>query len=422
MEPVEAVVRLEGAERIGQARKTLETFRKWFHGHVEPYWKPRSPHEVSKWQRELSAVTDLLERPQRVRIALVGTTGAGKSTFLNAVLEQELLPVGVMQPCTAFVTTVTHSETSVYSLTVKFCTREEWQSDLQRIAAALRPGENDGEAEGRREAKRVVEAARKRVQAVYGEVPESEAAWSGLLERALPEQVEGVLDSGSIVKQSFPDAKAMTAYLKSLVRGESPLWPLIKEVSIDGPYECLVGGLELVDLPGLNDPNEARVEVTREYLRTAPFVWVMFSMVRGLTDDIQRILGEERLFRQLVLSGTYDALSLIGTKADDIDVNVSDQLGLPEDCPTEELVAAYREQTALAVRRQLEEMVRDVTGGDEADSTVRRMIALVRNVRVHTTSASAYIKIRHIARLKKDYGIDDEQPPASPKCMRTLQK
>ena len=41
----------------------------------------------------------------------------------------------------------------------------------------------------------------------------------------------------------------------------------MKEVNVSGPYACLAGGLEFVDLPGLNDPNEARVEVTREYLR-----------------------------------------------------------------------------------------------------------------------------------------------------------
>ena len=92
---------------------------------------------------------------------------------------------------------------------------------------------------------------------------------------------------------------------------------------MSGPYPFLAGGLELVDLPGLNDPNEARVEVTREFLRTAPFVWVVFPMVRGITEDVQRILREEKLLRTLVLSGTYSALSLVGTKADDIDTNIA---------------------------------------------------------------------------------------------------
>ena len=113
--------------------------------------------------------------------------------------------------------------------------------------------------------------------------------------RSLPPEVERVLSGGQKETGRFTNAKEMLDYLKKLIRGESSLWPLIKQVNVRGPYACLAGGLEMIDLPGLNDPNEARVEVTREFLRTSPYVWVVFSMIRGLTEDIQKILREEKL-------------------------------------------------------------------------------------------------------------------------------
>ena len=99
----------------------------------------------------------------------------------------------------------------------------------------------------------------------------------------------------------------------------------------------------------------------------------------------------EKLLRTLVLSGTYSALSLVGTKADDIDTNIAPQLGLSDDCSIQELVAAYCAQTVTEARKQLEQMVRDLPTSLEEEETLARMIEMARQVPVHTTSANAYI-------------------------------
>ncbi len=311
-----------------------------------------------------------------------------------------------MHPCTAFVTAVSYSPKSQYSVTVRFCTSDEWQKDVETLAAALQPGDSDEDGDGRGESKRLVEAAKKRVRAVYG--LEGDFDPEDILDAKLPTAVRQVFSRGSEQTEHFAGAKEMLSHLRKLIHGENSLWPLVKEVDISGPYACLAGGLELVDLPGLNDPNEARVEVTREFLRTSPFVWVIFSMVRGLTEDIQRILQEEKLLRTLVLSGTYGTLSLVGTKADEIDANMASQLGLPEDCNLLDLIRAYREQTVDAVRAQLEQMVRGLASPADEGATLERMIEMARRVSVHTTSSNAYNKLKRIGRLLKDYGIPHE--------------
>lgn len=314
-----------------------------------------------------------------------------------------------MKPCTAFVTVVRYLAGPGYRITVQFCSPLEWRSDLENLVATLRSGETDEESGDRSESKRFMDAARKRLQAVYGDSLSEGLDTEEILNWPLPSEAERVFSAGSLEIKRFADSKEMLFYLQKLIGGKSPMWPLIKQVNVSGPYDFLAGGLELIDLPGLNDPNESRVEVTRKFLRTSPFVWVVFPMVRGLTDDVQRIFREEKLLRTLVLSGTYSALSLVGTKADDIDTNMASPLGLPEDCTFQELVAAYCTQTVTEARSQLEEMVRDLTTSAEEKETLARMIEIARQVQVYPTSANAYMKVKGIGRLRKDYGLKEEE-------------
>ncbi len=398
---------------LEKTRKGIARYTEWLEHEVVPSLPKDAARELEGWRNEMAAIRALVDQQQHVRIALVGTTGAGKSTLLNAVLGQEVLPVGVMQPTTAFVTSVQYGTGESYRVLIRFCTESEWRKDLDLFAAILSPGEDDLEEE-RSESARVVDAARKRITAVYGIKPDDTVTREQIMGWDTPAEIERIFSQGSIESMEFEDARTMLDYLRKMVRGESQLWPLIKQVHIAGPYECLRGGIELVDLPGLNDPNEARVEVTRDYLRTSPFVWVVFNMVRGLTQDINRILYEGRLLRTLVLSGAYGSLSLVGTKADDIDMHVAIELGLAEDCSVEELIHAYRERTVPVVREQLSQMIRDMTSGDGQSEAVEHLLRLAAQAPVHAVSANAYIKIKRIAPLRKDYGIEREEDTGIP--------
>ena len=403
----------EPMDALIKAKQAIAIFENWMDRNVQPLASALYPLELAEWRKEFELIRSQMERPDRVRIALVGSTGAGKSTFLNAVLGQEVLPVGVMQPCTAFVTLVRQSDTPGFSVGVEFCSRDEWRAEVESFAAFITPGDDES-ASGDGESKRLIDAARKRIQAVLGDQVAQGISPDELLVLPLPTEAEKIFAGGAVQTHRFDEAPEMLQYLRQLIRGESTLWPLVKQVSISGPYDCLAGGLELVDLPGLNDPNAARVEVTREFLRTSPFVWVMFPMVRGLTQDIKMILGEEKLLRTLVFSGTYKALTLIGTKADDVDTNIAPQLGLDDDCSMPELIREYCRQTTAEAREQLVQMVRDLATAADEGETLTRMLDLASNVAVHTTSASAYMKLQGIGRLRKDYGLDDIEDTGVP--------
>jgi hypothetical protein len=135
---------------------------------------------------------------------------------------------------------------------------------------------------------------------------------------------------------------------------------------------------------------------------------LVFPMVRGLTKDLREVLVGEKLLRTLILGGTYNALSLVGTKADDIDLDSASQFGLdPESCTQAELIQAFREQTVVKAREQLQDFVRDLAHEGDPPDTLERMVDLAANAKVHAVSSSAYNRLNNIIRSSKDYGIAD---------------
>jgi len=362
------------------------------------------PEKTQEFVREAEAILELLDKPAEVRIALVGTTGAGKSTFLNALLCQEVLPVGVMEPCTAFVTTVRHVESAGYKATIEFITEEEWEQDLDYLATAVEP--ESGDDDEQEVTRHMVRAARARIEAVFGKEALAEPGVD-VRQLPLPAEVQKVFVQGSRRELVFDDAKGMLADLRKLIRGESVLWPFVKQVDIVGSYPQLPRGLVLVDLPGLNDPNAARVEVTRDYLRRSPYVWVVFNMVRGMTKDIHTILRDEKVLRDLLIYGNYHSLGLVGTQADHIQHAHAEGLGLPEDCTDAELVNAYRTQSAAKARLTLKDMVRDFAPAGSNPADTEALAAKATEVPVHMVSSVAYCRLMKVGRYRTSLDLTE---------------
>lgn len=406
-------------DAIADAIAALQRLEGWIQAKVQPLASPEHAGDWRRWQRELQSIRESLDRPQSVQVALVGTTGAGKSTLLNALLGVQLLQVGVASSITSFVTRVRFADEPGYRVEIDYSTREEWAAEVERFIKALEPGEDDGDGEARS----IVNNLRKRVEAVHAAaVPEGTDA-SAARRMPLAPDAEQVFAAGGHSSCSFDDTKSMVQYLRSVVKSDSPIWPLVKQVSISGPFEMLRGGVELVDLPGTNDLNDARVDVTRDFIRNAPFVWLVFSMKRGITADGRTMLEREKILRTLVLSGSFNSLQLIGTHADDIDLSTADQFGLdPDTVENADLIAAYRKHFVDSARPVLLEVVDSLIHGGDDPATAERMRALAREAPIHAVSARAYNQMAEIVRSNVDFGLKDVEQTGIPEVHRALRQ
>ena len=76
-----------------------------------------------RWSHVLDGLGEQVRRPPEVAVSLVGGTGAGKTTLINALLGWRLLPTKEGQPCTSAVCEIAHADDGGFHAEVEFVAR-----------------------------------------------------------------------------------------------------------------------------------------------------------------------------------------------------------------------------------------------------------------------------------------------------------
>ena len=71
-----------------------------------------------------------------------------------------------------------------------------------------------------------------------------------------------------------------------------------------------------MDLPGVQDANEARNRIAKDYLQNCDAVWIVADIVRAVDNRTAKDLLGDAFRRQLFLDGQYANLTFVCTKAD----------------------------------------------------------------------------------------------------------
>ena len=76
-----------------------------------------------------------------------------------------------------------------------------------------------------------------------------------------------------------------------------------------------------MDLPGVQDANEARNRIAKDYLQNCDAVWIVADIVRAVDNRTAKDLLGDAFRRQLFLDGQYANLTFVCTKADIINAD-----------------------------------------------------------------------------------------------------
>lgn len=328
--------------------------------------------QASAW---LNAITHLESsaQPFKTVVGVVGNTGAGKSSVINALLDEErLLPTNCLRACTASPTEISYNRSDdpheLYRAEIEFIAAEDWIKELKTLFTDLfddsgnvsRDCNNPDTEAG---------IAYAKIKSVYPSKSNQMIAESSPERLANEPAIRGVLGSVKNLRSStakelyqgmqrYVDSKEKDNYLKKKDVAME-YWPLIKVVRIYTKADGLSTGAVIVDLPGVQDSNAARAAVAQQYMKACTGLWIVAPINRAVDDKTAKSLLGDSFKRQLKYDGIYSAVTFICSKTDDISVT--------EAAESLDLEADVSESWARIddLRHQISALKRQLTRGRE---------------------------------------------------------
>ncbi|WYZ44801.1 hypothetical protein EsH8_VIII_000117 [Colletotrichum jinshuiense] len=288
--------------------------------------------QASTWMKAIESL-QARAQPSKTIVGVVGNTGAGKSSVINALLDEErLLPTNCLRACTASPTEISYNHSQdvdeLYRSEIEFISLEDWKRELQTLFTDLLDDSGNVSRECTNEDSEAGIAYAK-IKSVYPSKTREMIAESSPERLANEPAVARVL--GSVKKLKATSAKdlyaSMQRYVDSKEKDHSvkkdvsmEFWPLIKVVRIYTKANALSTGAVIVDLPGVQDSNAARAAVAQNYMKSCTGLWIVAPINRAVDDKTAKSLLGDSFKRQLKYDGIYSAVTFICSKTDDISV------------------------------------------------------------------------------------------------------
>ncbi|KAJ8501469.1 hypothetical protein ONZ51_g580 [Trametes cubensis] len=248
----------------------------------------------------------------KTMIVFCGATGAGKSSLINALLGQDIVPTSCMKACTSLITQIAYNVRNEYEAEVEFMSKDDWAAEARLLLEDVRDTTGEDVAEE-------VESARHKVMAVYPTLRREDLS-SMTVDQVIAHESEVSVLLGNkvtIIKKDISDFSLdLARYIESqdgLINGPvdrmnsvaPAYWPLIRQIRILTNSPLLKCGAVLVDLPGLGGSNPARNRVTQGFVSKADRFFLVAPITRAVDDKMARDLRDEVFKSQLQMNGKY---------------------------------------------------------------------------------------------------------------------
>ncbi|XP_042563445.1 nuclear GTPase SLIP-GC-like [Clupea harengus] len=253
---------------------------------------------------------------QKTTIGVFGKTGDGKSSLINAILdEEELLPTGTLDACTSVIIQVeAGAEKDQYTATIEFISKEAWENELKSLL--------DFVAERNERDETICKMAEDKIKALYGKNATGKS-FDELMKDDRSPVIAAMLRSNTKTISRFQASDLSEAIMPYIQHQESDLgglyWPVVKTVRIKVPdHKELLQNIVLVDLPGNGDCNQTRDEMWKSMLRECTAVWVVSNINRAASDKAAWEILKSSM-TDMVQGGACTRITFICTKTDDMD-------------------------------------------------------------------------------------------------------
>ncbi|KAM7222463.1 hypothetical protein V8F06_002241 [Rhypophila decipiens] len=328
--------------------------------------------------KEISAVASFLKSIDNVKasyssrkpiIGAVGSTGAGKSSLINALLDHEsLVPTNCMRACTAVSTEIQYNhstnEDEKYRAEVEFIKAAEWEKEIRILLDDI---SSAGTTNSDINSESPAGVAYSKLRTLYPDISKDDLLKGKHTAHSLAHDPSVAHLLGSTAKVSASTSEdlleSLEEYIDSTKKdGSVANWPLVKVVRVFAKVPVLESGLVIVDLPGTQDSNAARLAVAAKYIEKCTGLWVITQIIRATDDKIAQKLMGQSFRRQMQIDGTYSVVTFICSKTDDLSV-------------TEKLRATPEGEKAKATNEKLKKLSLELKKLQKEPQAIKSRIA-----------------------------------------------
>ncbi|PIB00158.1 hypothetical protein CB0940_02595 [Cercospora beticola] len=333
-------------------------------------------------------------RPQPMRIALLGDTGAGKSSLLNSIVDVPNIAKAISsgESCTATAMEYCSSidgQREDFAAEITYYDEETAKALLREHLAHYRHNaevQADWDDDTRQLYKRRADTAVKTLHALFCDKEEMSSlqsaeemlgqsiADSGKVARKLQKWckelfVQMDLNTMRTVRRETSSARAFREAVDPLLQATScptqpNLWPLVMFVRVGIRRSRVLKYASIADLPGISDTNAVKVNAANAYIRQCDGLWIVAPIGRAVNsttvDSLYAKYGER----------FQDNIAIICTRAED-EINSN----LAEHFENEKRTTAAYDKSAQKCRdlqSQLSKAKRGLQGRERGAPTKER--------------------------------------------------
>ncbi|CZS91694.1 uncharacterized protein RAG0_02208 [Rhynchosporium agropyri] len=328
---------------LGRDRKQMVFINEEAAEHANRYFMAvkkilREFAHISSTESRLDDIKGIYARRKqcKARIGFLGGTGTGKSSLINALLMERVLPRSEEAASTAVPVEVSYNDSEdperLYRAYIEGISREEFTNELEGLFAdkmfwdqgeGLEAGDVDFEMLQR------MNTTFSKIKCLFPKLQTLDDLKKTSAQELLSNpEVSRLLDSKQdIFSADFQNfANSIKRYIEAN-KGDIEtslkisVWPLVKLVRIRTKAAILKPGIILVDLPGNQDTSAARNAIAEQHKKNLTMSVIVAPAVRASSDKGAYELLSSAERRTMQLDGLYksDSLFFVVTKIDQLE-------------------------------------------------------------------------------------------------------